>query len=136
MAKARRSNDRLSELCGEVGPEDGSDPRDFHSRVESKPNNRKALQLCQQVQRILYWAIGTECQDPVVRSLEVLSVEPAPNAARMLVTLGLPADERVTPEEVGERLGRVAGLLRAEVAEGITRRKTPDLQYRVVPIER
>ncbi len=102
--------------------------------TQTKPDNRKALQLCQQVQRALYWAIGTECQDPVVRSLEIVSVEPAPNSARMLVTLGLPRGEPTPAEEVGERIGRASGLLRAEVARGINRRKVPELVYRVVPM--
>lgn len=132
MANRRQRRDELRQWCAEAGPEDGADPRDFHKRESEKPNNRKALQLCEQVRRALYWAMGTECDAPTLQCVEVVSVEPAPTSARLLVTFAV-TDEGASVEDVSEQLGQSAGLLRAEVARSINRRKTPELIFRVVP---
>ena len=65
-------------------------------------------------------------------SLLVLSVVPAPNAGRLLVTIALPASAGVPVEEALQRVLHAAGHLRSEVAAAVSRRKTPELAFRVV----
>jgi len=58
---------------------------------------------------------------------------PAPYASRLLVAVApSPAPEAVEVAAVLERLDRVRGRLRTEVAAAVHRRKAPDLTFRVV----
>jgi ribosome-binding factor A len=95
--------------------------------------NRKALQLCGQVERTLASVLAGECGDDVLRDLVVESVVPAPNASRVLVTVYLaPHAPVLDAHQVYEHLERARGRLRREVAAAITRRRVPDLLFRVV----
>lgn len=110
---------------GSDGPNDGND--------SVRPSNsRKALQLCGQVARTLEGVLAGELDDDVLRNLRVVSVVPAPNESRLLVTVGpcapgLPFD----PVQILNQLATVSNRLRAEVAADITRRRTPTLVYQV-----
>jgi len=99
--------------------ESGSKP---HRRVD-----RKTLQLCRQVQRALMFAMAETGED-VLLDVQVESVEPAPGPGQMLVGVSGSADAH----EILEAIHRNAGQLRNEVAAAITRRKAPELFYRVV----
>jgi ribosome-binding factor A len=118
----------LLSSCAALGPEDGSDPRDFFRRAAGKVPNRKALQLCGQVARTLGLVLW-ECGDNLLRELAVEAVQPAPTAARLLITLSAPPGVDVAL--VLQRIQRAAGLLRSEVAAAVNRRKVPELTYRV-----
>jgi ribosome-binding factor A len=114
--------------CEEVGPDDGQDPR--YDRRDGPPRvpNRKALLLCGQVQRTLAEVLAG-CADDVLRDLVVESVVPFPTSVRLLVSVRKPAD--MDAEIAGTRLERARGWLRTEVGAAVTRRKTPDLLFRV-----
>jgi ribosome-binding factor A len=123
--------DRLSS-CSEVGPEDGIDPRYKSRRPQGKVANRKALQLCGQVARTLAGCLGA-CGEECLRDLLVVSVEPAPDSSRLLVTLcAAPSAGRVDVGEVLGALQRARRLLRCEVAGGIHRKKVPELTFCVI----
>jgi ribosome-binding factor A len=129
--------------CDRLGPDDGVDPRTESRSAwdawRGQVPNRKALQLCGQVARTLASVFG-ECGDPVLRELLVQSVVPAPNSSRLLVTVSVPGHMLGTAADspadqarrVSQHLERSHGLLRAEVAAAIHRRRTPDLLFRVV----
>src|SRR5262249_31902017 len=116
--------------CIDVGPEDGSDPRDFFRKSPGPVTNRKALQLCGQVADTLNLVLAA-CGDDLLRRLIVASVQPAPTSVRLLVTVcpGVPT-ESLEAAEVLERLQRAAGMLRTEVAAGVHRKKAPELLFR------
>jgi ribosome-binding factor A len=133
----------LLSACDNLGPDDGVDPR-TESRSpwdagRDRVPNRKALQLCGQVARTLAGVFG-ECGDAVIRELLIESVVPAPNSSRLLVTVSLPGHAlgatAQSPADQARRasqhLERAHGLLRAEVATAIHRRRAPDLLFRVV----
>lgn len=120
-------NDNLGDLRASPSEEDGSDPRTF-SKQKTYRGNRKALQLCRQVQRSLGYALG-DCDDDVLASLYVESVDPAPDDKHLMVTVQ-PLDTDVAPEEVLTRLHHVIGRLRAEVAADIHRKRVPELTFR------
>jgi len=135
MMKPRKptQNESLSS-ADFVGPEDGLNPR--FDRPGARPaGKRKTLQLCREVERTLGAVLSGECDDDLLRELTVLSVVPAPNAGRLLVTVALPASASVPVEEVLRRLLRLAGHLRSEVGAAVSRRKTPELALRVVTDE-
>src|SRR5690242_16824834 len=118
--------------CESLGPGDGVDPRLEPSDPFRKVDNRKALQLCAQAARTLALVLG-ECRDEVLRDLAIESVVPAPNSARLLVSVyQLTLGDTVDTVQVLQRLQQAHGLLRSEMAQAIHRRKTPDLLFRVI----
>ena len=120
----RRKFDRKPP-CAQWGEGDGTDPR-LEPRYESGPApNRKALQLCRQIERTLAGSLGGSADD-VLRELHVESVVPWPDSRRLLVTLA-----GTESSDAEERLRRAASWLRREVAAGIHRRKTPELVFRL-----
>jgi ribosome-binding factor A len=133
MSFRKLSRSRLRALCTDLGPGDGSDPRLENNLQPRRVPNRKALQLCGQIERTLASVLTGECDDDVLRDLVVESVVPAPNASRVLVTvyLGTSAAEVPVPE-VYEHLERARGRLRSEAAAAITRRRVPDLLFRLI----
>ena len=96
------------------------------SRVPAR-QGRKALQLCRQVAEALCWILG-DCRDEVLQAVRVRTVEPAPSAARLLVTVEADGFE---PADALEHLQRATGLLRCEVAASICRRRAPELVFHV-----
>src|SRR5258707_14069168 len=82
--RPRRRFDRP--LCADRGPDDGLDPRDWAKGARPPVKNRKALQLCRQVERTLHLALAG-CGDPLLNDLIVLAVVPVPDSSRLLVTV-------------------------------------------------
>ena len=103
---------------GAGGQESAFDPK----------HQRKLQQLCRQVHRALMYAVPGEMADPLLQDLFVDAVEPAPDAGRLMVRLVStrpPADG----SQILERLSRVAGHLRGQVAAAITRKRAPELVF-------
>ena len=132
MRFKRISRKELLSSCAALGPEDGSDPRDFIKKPTGKVPNRKALQLCGQVAKTLSLVLW-ECGDDVLRELAVEAVQPAPTAVRLIVTLSAP--DGVDPALALQHIERASGLLRSGVAAAINRRKAPEMMFRVVKRE-
>ena len=128
--------DPLSSYRDEIGPEDGLDPKKFLRKTSRRVTNRKALQLCAQVQEILDYVFAWECGDRLLKGLMVASVVPAPNASRLLVSVCVPeelADQ--DPAQVLEQLNHARGRLRSEVAAAIHRKRVPELSFRINPLD-
>lgn len=122
----------LLSACAEPGPDDGLDPRMARRLPRHQVPNRKALQLCGQVARTLAGILAGECGDDLLRDLAVDAVAPAPNSARLLVTLRpVVAAGPIDPVPILARLERARGLFRREVAAAIHRRRVPDLLFRI-----
>jgi ribosome-binding factor A len=95
--------------------------------------DRKTLQLCRQIADTLNYVLGGELNDDLLRNVYVDSVQPAPDASRLMVSVALidPSDQ--TPaDRILHRLGLWSPRIRSEVAHSIHRRKTPELSYCVV----
>jgi len=71
--------------------------------------------------------------DDVLRELVVHDVEPAPDASRLMVGVGLSASANArSVVEVLGRLAEASGFLRREVATAITRKRAPELMFTLV----
>ncbi len=81
--------------------------------------DHNTLRLCRQVEEALVLALSGE-------DLTMESVEPAPSASRLLVTV-VSRD----PRAAVERLAAMHSRLRAHVAAAICRRRVPELAFRV-----
>jgi ribosome-binding factor A len=140
------SNDALRSLCAEVDDEGGREPN-LHSLRKSRSararnreaspsggaGDRKAHQLCRQVGQTLDEVLA-ECADVVLQGLRVESVEPCPDACRLLVTVAPIVNRPTNVAEaaiVVDHLQRASGHLRSEVATAITRKRAPLLLYRL-----
>lgn len=94
--------------------------------------DRKTMQLCKQVERVLSQVLG-EIDDEVLLSVNVVGVSPAPDAGQLCVTVApWAAGDSVDTKEIQARLQLHATRLRSEVASAICRRKAPMLVYRVM----
>jgi ribosome-binding factor A len=89
--------------------------------------DRKTLQLCRQVQKALTFALS-ETGEELLLLAYVEDVEPAPDAGHMLVSVRAEGD----PIELLQALYANAGKLRSAVAQAITRRKAPELDFKLV----
>jgi ribosome-binding factor A len=89
----------------------------------------KDMQVCRQVFDALTYALA-ELDDPLIDELVLTSVVPAPSAARVQITLS-PARPDLDVDEALARLRDVAPELRAEVAAEISRRRVPELVFRI-----
>jgi ribosome-binding factor A len=89
----------------------------------------KDRQVCRQVFDALSYALA-ELGDPVIARLALMSVDPAPDASRVLVTL-VPTDGAVDIDDAYVRVRAVAAELRQEVAVEVNRRRVPELTFRI-----
>ena len=129
--RKRPSGRALRKFTSSVHPTDGTDPRFDRPDGGRGGGKRKTRQLCAQVADALGLVVAG-CGDDVLRNLYVVSVDPAPDESRLLVTLGSLPNERADPIEVMTRVAQVAPGFRHEVASSITRRRVPQLDYRYV----
>src|SRR6266446_6248916 len=132
MKRKKPSAKDLLASCGEIGPDDGVDPRVFFRKASAKKVDRKALQLWSEVAKALAHALAWELGDDLLGQLQVEAVVPAPDSSHLLVTVSLSAPPGTDlSDQVWERLRRATGRLRAEVAAAIHRRRVPDLEFRL-----
>ncbi|MEL6344594.1 MAG: ribosome-binding factor A [Myxococcota bacterium] len=125
---------RMQELCEQVGPDDGLEPRARRrSSRANRKTDRKVRQLCGQVNRTLSMALAAS-RDPILQALTVEDVSPNPDASRLRVDVR-PLDPDLTPQATMARLDAASGRLRAEVARSIQRKRTPNLSFGWVPWE-
>jgi hypothetical protein len=122
----------LRQLCAELSPEDGVDPK-LLARSGESTDRRKTWQLCSQVHDALRLILG-EAADERLQALEVREVLPAPNDAQLLVLL-VPLDPLTAEDalETERALQLAAGWLRTEIAGSITRKRAPRLVLQLVP---
>jgi ribosome-binding factor A len=128
MASRRFSRKPPADLCSEWTADDGTDPRLLPKQPQGKVSNRKALQLCRQVER----ALSVLLEGEILRDLSVQSVVPAPDASRLLVTFIYHGHETVASTDVLAALQGYYARLRGEIAASIHRRKTPELSFQVL----
>ena len=100
------------------------------SSKNHSPRNRhryhKSRQLCRQVQRALNLALA-DCGDERLRELYVTEVNCPPGSAHLLVRIVVPASASAI--DVLAHIDAVSPRLRAEVAQAITRKRTPELSF-------
>lgn len=136
MSLNKRQREQSLAHCDELHEDDGVDPRRYFNHYSGRSKrDRKTQQLCRQVERTLNQVLSGDFSDEVLQSLLVESVEPAPNAGNLLVTVSAAnLDESHDSLTVMERLDCVTGHIRSEVAASITRKRAPRLTFRVVSL--
>lgn len=92
-------------------------------------HGHKDRQVCRQVADAVAWFLA-ETDDPLLADLLVVQVDPAPTAARVLVTMVAVRDE-IDTVLVMAHLRAAADELREEVAFEVHRRHAPELAFRI-----
>ena len=135
MTLDKRTRDEMLAHGGQINNDDAVDPREYFKTPRSrKKEDRKARQLCAQVAETLSLLLTGEFHDEMLHSLQVVSVNPAPDASQLAVVVRADVSGTdVDPCEVLDRLNCVAGRLREEVAAAITRKRAPKLVFQVCP---
>jgi ribosome-binding factor A len=128
MASRRISRKPPVGLCSAWGADDGIDPRLVSERPQGNVTNRKALQLCRQVERVLSCVL----EGDLLRDLSVRTVVPAPDSSRLLVIVVFHGPGAIATSEILAALHGAQARLRGEVAGAIHRKKTPELTFHVV----
>ena len=128
MASRRFAHKPPVGLCSQWDADDGIDPRLAPKRPAGKVINRKALQLCRQVERILTGVL----EGDILRDLVVHSVVPAPDSSRLLATFVFHGPATIATSEVLAALESAHAKLRGAVALAIHRKKTPELTFHVL----
>ena len=101
--------------------------------VQNPKDDRKARQLCRQVAQTLDCVLSGECSDELLQCLQVISVIPAPNSSRLLVTvMADTGEDEFDSVETASRLSEQTGRLRAEIASSINRKRVPSLVFHVL----
>jgi ribosome-binding factor A len=131
MKRRQPSQEAMKTLCSDLGPEDGIDPRDL-MQPGGKKGGRKTRQLCGQVAEALNYALGAVCNDDLLRDCVVVAVQAAPNEGRLLVTVAPALPGPFDADAVLAGLQRAIGKLRAKIAAAITRKRVPELAFRVL----
>ncbi len=129
MSSRKRKPADLRALCGEVGPDDGVNPREWN-RDARRRDGRKLRQLCSQIARALQLALGGIPEAEAFARAVVREVRPAACAGRLVVWIEVP--DVVALAEARAALALRAGRLRTEIAEAIHRRRAPELVFDVV----
>ena len=93
----------------------------------SPRGDHKVMQLCREVERTLASVLAGDLGDGSLGGLVVVSVEPAPDGSRLLVTLVAPRDGDA--EVVLARLRGLVGWLRSEIAQVVQRKRVPELAF-------
>jgi ribosome-binding factor A len=95
----------------------------------------KTLRFCKQVEEALSIALAGGCGDEILGELGVESVEPAPDASHLLVTVCFLSKKHIPdPLETLQRLHKATGWLRLQVGAAIARKKVPELAFRLAPL--
>ncbi len=123
-----------SPRAGDVWPDEVPDPEVFFGEPDGSRRKRdwKVQQLCKQVERAAALTLTSECRSDVLVGATVAAVEPAPDAARLLVTVVLPtgrSGDQAT--EARAALREAAPSFRAEVARSIHRKRAPEIVFDV-----
>ena len=129
MPSRKRNMETLRALCAQVHSDDGVDPKYEKKRSANRIGvcSRKLRQLCRQVAHALQLVLPDALSDC---DATLMSVEPAPNAGRLRVVVAV--SQACDPTQVAERLKRLRGHLRSEVAQAVSRRRVPELTFTVV----
>ena len=97
-----------------------------------RAGGRKDLQLSGQAKDALELALSElGAEEEALESAWVAAVHPDPDASQLLVVVEVEGEEAVEPAR--EALHALAGDLRREVAEEISRRRAPELRFQVLP---
>ena len=127
MRRRRPRPPRTGDVCA-----DGATPLEA-AFAAAEAVDPRSLAVCAQARRALEFALGGECRDEALSDLVVVEVLPDPTVRRLRVWLRGPSDmDEADRDHVLARLAAARGFLRAQVADAIHRKRTPELAFELL----
>lgn len=105
--------------------------RDSKRRGEPRVD-RKMLQLCAQIRRVIDMTLVGDCDDEVLQNMSVRSVEPVAGSRVQVIFDVNPPGDALEKAEVLARLETARPLFVREIAQSVSRRSVPELSFWVV----
>jgi len=131
MQSTKQWLEQANQVCGEIGPDDGIDPRYLHEGHGRKSVSYKTMQLCKEAGKVLSMIFNGELGEPILNELQVIRTDSEGEGQFIRVTLGHIDPELVLDEgEVMSALSRVKGYLRTAIAQQINRKRMPALKFK------
>ena len=120
-------------FCGEIGPDDGVDPRIVARAMDRKTRNHKGKQLGKEARHCLSMIFAGELGDPVFQDLEVIDVAATDDGQFLIVSLvRLDTNGELDDALVVEKCQAVQGYLRAAIASSVNRKRVPVLKFELL----
>ena len=119
----------MLDLCGELREDDGIDPKIYFKNKMNRKGDRKTKQLCQQVARTLNLCLN-DCDDPIVQSMCLINVIPAPDSSCLMVLVECDASEGQHADALMAIRNQTARL-QFEISRAIHRKRVPNLIFSV-----
>jgi len=130
MKKTKKWHSDVMQLCAEVGPEDGVDPRLIARSLASKPKNYKNHQLCKQAKQTLNSGLSAELRDETLHNLEVLDVTINDDRQFLTVFLSQSSSTRLVDKPlIINKLHAIKGYLHSEITQTVKRKRVPSLKF-------
>lgn len=121
------------QLCAELGPEDGVDPRISIRASDTKPKDYKNRQLCKQAARMLSLVLAGELGDPKLQNLDVVNVLTKKDSPFLYVSIS--CNNAISKQEenlILNRLKAIQGYFRSVIAGSVERKHVPALTFKFV----
>lgn len=121
------------QLCAELGPEDGVDPRNSVRASDIKSKDYKNRQLCKQAARMLSLVFAGELGDPMLQNLDVVNVLTKKDSPFLYVSIS--CSNTISKQEenlILNRLQAIQGYLRCVIAGSVKRKQAPALAFKFV----
>jgi ribosome-binding factor A len=136
MKQSTNWHKEIGNLCAELGPDDGIDPRIIARAMDRKPRGHKSEQLSKQALHTLSMVFAGELTDPVFEELEILDVTGSDDGQFLTVTFSVSNPELLPAESlILEKCKSIQGYLRSTIARSVQRKRIPALKFKIVLVE-
>ena len=130
MDKSRDWLNEARQLCGQIGPQDGIDPRIIARARNRDPASHKSKQLGKEARHILSMVFAGELNDPVFQDLEVFDVAATDDGQFLVVSLAITdTSARIDEAQILEKCQALQGYLRSAIATSVKRKRVPMLKF-------
>ncbi len=133
MKNSKQWLNEAKQLCDELGPEDGVDPRILARKQDTKPKSHKGQQLCKEAKHTLSLVLAGELSDPTLQNLEVVDVTTNEDGQFLYVSVSH-IDTGIAPDEhqILIKLQAIQGYLRSAIAQSVKRKRVPAFKFKLV----
>ncbi len=133
MNKSKQWLNEAKQLCDELAPEDGVDPRILARALNTNTKSHKGQQLCKEVKHTLSLVLAGELSDPTLQNLELVDVTTNEDCQFLFVSVSH-IDTGIAPDEhqILNKLQAIQGFLRSAIAQSVKRKRVPALKFKLV----
>jgi len=133
MNKPKHWLNEAKQLCDEIGPEDGVDPRVLAHALETTKRSHTKQTTMQRGKNTLSLVLTGEVSDPALQNIEVIDITANEDGQFLFVSVAHIASG-VAPDEkqMLNKLKTIQGYLRSAIAQSVKRKRVPALKFQLV----